>query len=408
MTAPADRNLAHELERLQKELESLRQAFTKVDGQLASGGQLANEKLQGEIGKIAAETEKTSAEKRKLDVDIEKAILEKRKLAGELDPVTSNYLRGEREIEKLKAETDKLNYDQTHSTRLFGVEFAKAGGAVLAACVAIATFGLGFCTRQDERETRVRTDAARLVESLGGKEPATRITAAIGLRAYLKENQTRMLAISGLAYALGIELEGDVQQAIQETLTEAGSDAEKPIRDLLTRAEGEVRQGFSNIAAIADSSKRHQEEMRIKARQSAMITGLLALARIKSTDGAAVRPELSNHNFKNYPFYALSSDFRGALFRSAVVWGADFYKMDLSGADFSNAIATDAKFNLAQLASVNFSGADLQRAVFTGAEGLIAAQLDKAKTLVCAQFDPPLADQLKTKTVPSDGRICIP
>jgi uncharacterized protein YjbI with pentapeptide repeats len=160
----------------------------------------------------------------------------------------------------------------------------------------------------------------------------------------------------------------------------------------------------------------------IRARQNAMVAGVLAMSRIKK----AASPDFSRRNFKCFAFYGVSADLRRAVFHETTLWNADFYGMNLQGGDFSGARAfnanfqradlTGAKFTQAEAALSDFTDATVDNADFTDAEldgadlttakGVTEPQLRKAKSLYCTKLEAKLVDSLKDRTPPPLGKRC--
>jgi hypothetical protein len=266
---------------------------------------------------------------------------------------------------------------------------------------------LGFWTRSDEKDARLRAEAAGLVKSLGATEAQTRAVAAIGLRSFLDNEHTRDLVIDSLATGLGLEAKVDVQQAMAESLVAAGASAVPSLRRMLTRVNGEVQIAFNRVGP-GTCEERKAELEPVRARQRAMVEAALALRQIRSAGRAAVPADFSNLNFKCFEFHGVPANLQQSSFRGTILWDADFYRVDLRNADFTEARAFGTRFQRANLASAKFAGATLDAANFSDATGLAESQLKAAATLLCAKFDPPLAADLAAQTKPPEGQVCRP
>jgi Pentapeptide repeats (8 copies) len=364
---------------------------------MTGGEPVDKERRDAELARLSAETAKLTADKTKLDSEVatERAKLEAAKLRAENAKLAA---------EKAKLETDKK------------LEWFKTAGAVLIGLGALLTFGLGFWTRLDEKDARFRAEAARLVESLGAKKAQSRAAAAIGLRSFLDDKETRGLVIDSLAFGLGLELNPDVQQAMADSLASSGSYALPSLRRMLPRVNGEVQVAFNKIGDMKSCHDSKQELEPVRARQKGMVAAVLALAEIESVSpkrsGSVPPPRMparrdfSGLNFKCFEFYGLGPVLRGGLFKNATIWDADFFGVDLSNVDFSGAKAFGAKFQQADMTGAVFTDAVLDAANFTGAKGLQTPQLKVAKSLTCAKFSPPLVDDLKAETKPPEGNVC--
>ncbi len=78
----------------------------------------------------------------------------------------------------------------------------------------------------------------------------------------------------------------------------------------------------------------------------------------------------------------------GANFKDSFLIKANFEGAFLIKTDFSNAYLMEANLRNCALAETNFDDANLYKADFRGSEGLSLEQLQKAKSLYLAQFDP--------------------
>jgi len=84
----------------------------------------------------------------------------------------------------------------------------------------------------------------------------------------------------------------------------------------------------------------------------------------------------------------------GANFKDSFLIKTQFENAFLIKANFSNAYLMEANLKGCYLMGADFENANLYKADLTGAKGLTAEQLAKAKTLYLAKFDPEIQDQL--------------
>jgi predicted nuclease with TOPRIM domain len=476
-----------ELDELRTQIQSLRQEQARLDAALRERTALSDDKLRADIAKIGAEARKIQsdldptpnnyqrgikelakldAEKRKLDSELDpvtnnyergirelaKLDAERRKLDSELDPVANNYERGIRELAKLDAERRKLdseldpvanNYERgikelakldaekakldTEKRKLGSdkvSDWVKTIGTILLAAAAIGTWYVTFNKNEQESDTRYRADAARLIESLGAQQPQLRAAAAIGLRSFLGDKRTHGLALGSLAYSLGLETHIDVQQAMADSLVAAGQDAVVLLQQMILRVNSEVQIGLDRLGDIPCHAKELEP---INAQQNGMTVAVLALSQL-SQRSPKPPPDFSKLNFKCLKLHPLRDRLRGAVFRGATLWNADFYGMDLRGTDFSDGHASEAKFTKAKLERANFSAADLEMADFTAAtlddaqftgadldgadfataSGLNEQQLKAAAHLYCAKLPAPLMNVMARELQPPPGMKCQP
>jgi hypothetical protein len=397
-TEEADRRAA-ERRKLTAEIEKLEAEKLKIEAEIEKltndqqGRQATSPRAHAEWAKLEAETAKLKAEELKLKTDRAPDATSPRS-AAEIAKLEAEKL-------KLESERRKIGYDVY-------TEWGKTIGAFLIGIGAILTFGLGFCTRVDEKDARFRGDAARLVENLSSDQTRVRTAAAIGLRSFLNSDSTRAFVVDGLSFALGLESERAVQLAMADSLAAAGSAAVPALQKLLVRVNGEVRIGLSNLGQIVRCSDRAQDLAPVRAKQSAMMAAALALERTSRMPGAAQGPAFLELNFKCFELYGVANDLRGAVFRNAVLWDADFYGIDLRDSDFTKARAWGASFKRAMLTGADFAGSELDDADFTEAIGLTEAQVKAAKSSSCAKFDAPLAAALSNEIKPQPGKVCPP
>jgi pentapeptide repeat protein len=398
-----------------KELDKLDAEKARLDAE--------KEKIEFELRPTANNYQKGVKELDKLDAEKARLDAEKERIEFELRPTANNYQKGVKELDKLDAERAKLEAERSKIQSDKFVEWFKTIGAIGLAAAAILTSLATTAKNEVERDARFRADAAHLIESLGAEKAQQRAAAAVGLRSFLNDNRTHALVIGSLAYGIGLETQIVVQQAMAESLVEAGTDAAVPLRQMLSRANGEVKIGLSKIGDVKKCGDHEQELEPIRARQNAMVAAVLALARIGRT-----QPSFSELNFRCYEFYRVSGDLRRAVFKDAILEHTDFFRMDLRGFNFQGADAWKAqlvKCNLtgvsfasanlesadlteADLTNVDFGKAVLDYANFDSASGLTEPQIKMAASMHCSKFAPALAQNLARETQPSPGKTCSP
>jgi hypothetical protein len=425
-----------EQQKLEADIAKTQAEKAKIDRE-ADPASLERQKLQADIaktqaekGKIDREANPASLEQQKLQAEIAKTQAEKGKIDREADPAAHNYLPGLRELDKLAAEKAKLDGEKAKldaEVRKLGhdkvLDWFKLCGALAAAVAALLTYWATALKNAADEDARFRTDAAQLAQNLGAPQAQLRAAAAVGLGRFLDDPRTHGLALSSLAYAIGLESQIDVQQAIADSLVKAGQDAVASLRQTRSRLNGEVEIALSKAGDVGNCMGYQPALESVRQQQNGLITAVLALSRIEHKPA-----DFQELDFKCYEFYRVNGDLRGAVFARAILWYADFFQTEVREADFRNVVAPGAKFQQATLSSAQFAGADLHgarfdqavldgvdfsdaqldRTCFAGATGLTEAPLKRAKSLAGAVLPPPLAQPLAAQTRLPAGTQCPP
>lgn len=265
------------------------------------------------------------------------------------------------EIAKLDREVKALDRQIEGWSWSRKIEWVKAVGSsssFFLALVAIGSLWITYQTGRGSAERAEREAVSSLIRELGSDRSQTRSIAALRLGTYLGDPTYSQIALGGLVFAMTLEREPQVQEAILQALKPAGEDSRTPLSRARSRLDSEIPPLFSLIDEQTGRLT-PQAAAKIEARQASLVKVTLALAGIAKCDQTGCPPDFGGTiSLRGFRFIGYRKALSGANFSTSVLSEADFYKVDLRGAHFDGA----------SLQAASFIGADLRQATFDGAK----------------------------------------
>jgi Pentapeptide repeats (8 copies) len=293
------------------------------------------------------------------------------------------------EVDKLKAEAQKIRLECQKASRdlkqyqtFFRLEMLKAFGTAATFVVGLAavlTFAWNVYTYNLDSTRKASEQVSALLKDLGHESSVVRLGAIFGMMPYMKDADLGDSIRLNLTYAIGLEKNHDIQNAIVQSLSidkekiapllrdarDRMASATAPLFNDLHRVESLIENGSGQpLEALQKRKQEIEREITQRQRGAVVISSTL-----RDISDCSRQPQkrcvldLSGLHLKGMEFVGMRTDMRGSLFKDTGLWGADLYGLDLTGADFTSARLHEADLRRAILIRANFNSARMERMV---------------------------------------------